>query len=681
MCQVAEAAAPKTSSAVAYVFDFGTGSNDLSGKGIGSSIFVNALTGAAPHGSYTTADGTKTVTVTDVPVSTLDASGIGALSGFDTVVLYQVCDIGSHPNAMSAVNTYLANGGKVMLFDADRCAPGFGGLADYGTFLFPFTTSSPGPRGASGSYTNVVASTLTTGLTVGPQTGDSVGDANIFTSFSGSWCGSITGTNTLGANGFVEATSRTASGGLVIYEGEDFWFTEGPTSHLRLVFDDMLEQNWAPDGLPCTVPTSGISLNPPSQTQPTPGTASFTVTVVDINGHPVPGVMVTFKVTSGPNAGTTGSGTTDSSGNVSLAYGSTVAGTDNVVASFVDSSGVTHFSNPATVIWQPTAADAPITAAGLNFSATEGSIFSGPVATFTDPDTSATAPDYAATIHWGDGSSSAGTITGSGGKFAVSGSHRYADEGSFGVAVTITDVDNPPNTATATSTATITDAALTAAGTSSVSPPQFSGVIATLTDANGATSTSADFTATIDWGDGSTPSSGTVTGSGGSYSISGSHAYSGTGNFTITVHIADDGGSTAAATSNVLILRTSVGGSFVIGNKSVALGKTVTFWGASWWKKNSLSGGRSPASFKGFENKTAIPACGTTIWTARPGNSAHPPAGPLPEFMAVIVSSSIRRSGSSIRGNIVHIVVVKTNPGYAPNPGHSGTGTVVAIIC
>lgn len=29
----------------------------------------------------------------------------------------------------------------------------------------------------------------------------------------------------------------------------------------------------------------------------------------------------------------------------------------------------------------------------------------------------------------------------------------------------------------------------------------------------------------------------------------------------------------------------------------------------------------------------------------------------------------------------VHEVVVKTNPGYAANPGHPGTGTVIAQIC
>jgi hypothetical protein len=47
----------------------------------------------------------------------------------------------------------------------------------------------------------------------------------------------------------------------------------------------------------------------------------------------------------------------------------------------------------------------------------------------------------------------------------------------------------------------------------------------------------------------------------------------------------------------------------------------------------------------------------------------------------VIVASSISQSGSTISGNTVHMVIVQTNPGYAPNPGHAGTGTVVAQIC
>jgi hypothetical protein len=49
--------------------------------------------------------------------------------------------------------------------------------------------------------------------------------------------------------------------------------------------------------------------------------------------------------------------------------------------------------------------------------------------------------------------------------------------------------------------------------------------------------------------------------------------------------------------------------------------------------------------------------------------------------MAVIASSSITKSGSTTSGNIRAIVIVKTDPGYAPDPGHPGTGTVVAVLC
>ncbi len=49
--------------------------------------------------------------------------------------------------------------------------------------------------------------------------------------------------------------------------------------------------------------------------------------------------------------------------------------------------------------------------------------------------------------------------------------------------------------------------------------------------------------------------------------------------------------------------------------------------------------------------------------------------------MAVIVISSAAKSGAAISGNTVHIVVVKTGSGYAPDLGHAGTGTVVYQVC
>jgi RTX calcium-binding nonapeptide repeat (4 copies) len=78
--------------------------------------------------------------------------------------------------------------------------------------------------------------------------------------------------------------------------------------------------------------------------------------------------------------------------------------------------------------------------------------------------------------------------------------------------------------------------------------------VATFTDAN-PNATASDFTATVNWGDGS-PSDNNVTitpnGSGG-FSVNGSHTYAEEGNDTITVTINDTGGSTATATSLVSV--------------------------------------------------------------------------------------------------------------------------------
>jgi uncharacterized repeat protein (TIGR01451 family) len=136
----------------------------------------------------------------------------------------------------------------------------------------------------------------------------------------------------------------------------------------------------------------------------------------------------------------------------------------------------------------------------------------------------------------------------------------------------------------------------------------------------------------------------------------------------------------SSSTSAFVFCVVAGGGNFVIGNNNAAVGTAVTFWGAQWWKLNSLSGGTAPAAFKGFEKSPPAVTCGTS-WTTAPGNSPPPPPAPLPSFMAVIVSSSISQSGSTISGNTVHMVIVQTNPGYAPDPGHAGTGTVVAQIC
>jgi hypothetical protein len=123
------------------------------------------------------------------------------------------------------------------------------------------------------------------------------------------------------------------------------------------------------------------------------------------------------------------------------------------------------------------------------------------------------------------------------------------------------------------------------------------------------------------------------------------------------------------------------GGAFVISDLKDVSGGSVYWWGAQWWKQDHLSTGLAPAAFKGFELSNPSPWCGQT-WTTRPGNSPHPPkAVPAGSVMAVIVAKHITKNGPVISGDIVHIVLVRTNPGYGPNPGHPGTGTIVATLC
>jgi hypothetical protein len=49
--------------------------------------------------------------------------------------------------------------------------------------------------------------------------------------------------------------------------------------------------------------------------------------------------------------------------------------------------------------------------------------------------------------------------------------------------------------------------------------------------------------------------------------------------------------------------------------------------------------------------------------------------------MGVLVSTKVLKVGSTVSGDVWSIVVVKTNPGYDGNPGHAGTGKVVAVFC
>src|SRR5205807_699168 len=137
--------------------------------------------------------------------------------------------------------------------------------------------------------------------------------------------------------------------------------------------------------------------------------------------------------------------------------------------------------------------------------------------------------------------------------YAFSGSHTYAQSGSYNVTVSVTDKDGSTAASTAV-TVNVTNVAPTV-GTPIVSPASASegaaaafSVSGTFTDPAGALDQA--FTAVVNWGDAATDTA-TVGGNANpfSYAFSGSHTYAQSGSYNVTVSVTDKDGSTGTSTA------------------------------------------------------------------------------------------------------------------------------------
>jgi hypothetical protein len=197
------------------------------------------------------------------------------------------------------------------------------------------------------------------------------------------------------------------------------------------------------------------------------------------------------------------------------------------------------------------AAVASVTVTGRAVNGTEGTELNVTVASgSTSEKTNAC---LRATIDWGDGSSSNGTIPTGGSSFTVRGRHTYAMAGHPDLVTTVQDICSPGG-ASAHSPVTIADAPLTAAGVPVKAYARYPAtvVVATFTDAN-PLGKPDHFSATIDWGDGTT-GPGTVSARrGGGFEVTGTTTYKTPDSYPVSVAIADAGGSTATATTTATI--------------------------------------------------------------------------------------------------------------------------------
>jgi hypothetical protein len=156
------------------------------------------------------------------------------------------------------------------------------------------------------------------------------------------------------------------------------------------------------------------------------------------------------------------------------------------------------------------------------------------------------------------------------------------------------------------------------------------------------------------------------------------------GSTAITCSATDAAGNKVTKSASVMVYRwaSDSHGAFVISDKQAVQGASVTFWSSQWEKANPFSSGlTATSSFKGYiepPTGSAAPKIGGT-WTSGNANSVAPPSS-VPAYMAVVVASKESKGGSTIGGDVKRIAIVKTASGYANDPGHAGTGTVVGVI-
>ena len=416
-----------------------------------------------------------------------------------------------------------------------------------------YGTTNGGAMGRGTIFRISSAGALTTLYQMSPGDGTSL--SGLIQDAKGTLYGEANHTDPFPAGGPGTIFELTAGGAFVTLRAMDFHTGVNPAGGLTIASDGNLYGTDSSGGTNTWGAIFSLTLQQPLTLTPailgavTEG-ASASLTVAQVKGGQPP-----YSALINWGDGTTSPGTVTSDGAVLGTHTWAEESSLVVTVTVTDAGGQT-----ATVHDTVTVVDAPLSGTAVAVVTSEGAVFSGAVASFNDANSGATAADFTATITWGDGTTSIGTVTGTG-PFTVSGTHTWADESSSPLAVTVTVTDDGGQTATVNDTVTVVDAPLSGTGVAVVTSEGavFSGAVASFSDAN-AGATAADFTATITWGDGTT-SIGTVTGTG-PFTVSGTHTWAeeSASPLVVTVAVTDDGGQTATVSDTVTVVDAPLSG-------------------------------------------------------------------------------------------------------------------------
>jgi hypothetical protein len=311
------------------------------------------------------------------------------------------------------------------------------------------------------------------------------------------------------------------------------------------------------------------------------------------------------------------------------------------------------------------------------------------VGSVLDSNPADTPADLQATINWGDGHTSQGTVTavaGSPGLFTISGTNLYTTPNTDSISIAVQN-DQGQST-TIQSTAVVLSPFLSATGTTfSTTPgvPLPTGtVVANFTDSN-LNATAGNIIATINWGDGQS-SSGKVNlissnGSVSTFTVTGTHVYATSGtasSYPVTVSIDDPSGQTATVTSTATVTTPIAASGTTF---SVTPGQSFTATIANFTDTNPAANANNITAVINWgdgQTSTGLISGSSGIYTVS-GNHTYSAPGAASYAIKVTI---VDPSGQSVQASSTAIATAfinATGTTFNAIPGQSFTTTVATF--